>query len=102
LKDKMAAFKIPQELKVVESIPRNAMGKSKFLFWIKMVMSFANSLRVQSTRNSWSYRYLGLNSRDDTFLSTWITAPSMALYNGSLIEDGDETSISAYAHKKLI
>jgi hypothetical protein len=31
LKDKMAAFKIPQELKVVESIPRNAMGKSKFL-----------------------------------------------------------------------
>ncbi|KAH0363568.1 acetyl-CoA synthetase-like protein, partial [Aureobasidium melanogenum] len=27
LKDKMAAFKIPQELKVVESIPRNAMGK---------------------------------------------------------------------------
>jgi acyl-CoA synthetase (AMP-forming)/AMP-acid ligase II len=31
LKDKMAAFKIPQELRVVESIPRNAMGKSKFL-----------------------------------------------------------------------
>ncbi|KAI4719353.1 acetyl-CoA synthetase-like protein [Aureobasidium sp. EXF-10727] len=30
LKDKMAAFKIPQDLKVVESIPRNAMGKSKF------------------------------------------------------------------------
>ncbi|KAH0266503.1 acetyl-CoA synthetase-like protein, partial [Aureobasidium melanogenum] len=27
LKDKVAAFKIPQELKVVESIPRNAMGK---------------------------------------------------------------------------
>ncbi|KAG9605672.1 acetyl-CoA synthetase-like protein, partial [Aureobasidium melanogenum] len=27
LKDKMAAYKIPQELKVVESIPRNAMGK---------------------------------------------------------------------------
>ncbi|KAG9518127.1 acetyl-CoA synthetase-like protein, partial [Aureobasidium melanogenum] len=27
LKDKMAAFKIPQELKVVDSIPRNAMGK---------------------------------------------------------------------------
>jgi malonyl-CoA/methylmalonyl-CoA synthetase len=32
LKDKMAAFKIPQELKVVESIPRNAMGKSKSMF----------------------------------------------------------------------
>ncbi|KAI5268190.1 acetyl-CoA synthetase-like protein [Aureobasidium subglaciale] len=27
LKDKMANFKIPQELKLVESIPRNAMGK---------------------------------------------------------------------------
>ena len=35
LKDKLANYKIPQELKVVESIPRNAMGKSKsslFLF----------------------------------------------------------------------
>ena len=29
LKDKLANYKIPQELKVVESIPRNAMGKSK-------------------------------------------------------------------------
>jgi malonyl-CoA/methylmalonyl-CoA synthetase len=29
LKDKLANYKIPQELKIVESIPRNAMGKSK-------------------------------------------------------------------------
>lgn len=29
LKDKLVNYKIPQELKVVESIPRNAMGKSK-------------------------------------------------------------------------
>jgi malonyl-CoA/methylmalonyl-CoA synthetase len=29
LKDKLANYKIPQEMKVVESIPRNAMGKSK-------------------------------------------------------------------------
>ena len=29
LKDKLANYKIPQELKVVESIPRNAMGKSE-------------------------------------------------------------------------
>jgi malonyl-CoA/methylmalonyl-CoA synthetase len=29
LKDKLATYKIPQELKVVENIPRNAMGKSK-------------------------------------------------------------------------
>lgn len=30
LKDKLANYKIPQEMKVVESIPRNAMGKSEF------------------------------------------------------------------------
>ncbi len=29
LKDKLVNYKIPQELKVVDSIPRNAMGKSK-------------------------------------------------------------------------
>ena len=29
LKDRLANYKIPQELKVVESIPKNAMGKSK-------------------------------------------------------------------------
>jgi acyl-CoA synthetase (AMP-forming)/AMP-acid ligase II len=29
LKDKLVTYKIPQELKVVESIPRNAMGKSE-------------------------------------------------------------------------
>ena len=30
LKDSLANYKIPQEMKVVEGIPRNAMGKSKF------------------------------------------------------------------------
>ena len=30
LKDKLVNYKIPQELKVVESIPRNAMGKSEY------------------------------------------------------------------------
>lgn len=29
LKEKLANYKIPQELKVVEEIPKNAMGKSK-------------------------------------------------------------------------
>jgi malonyl-CoA/methylmalonyl-CoA synthetase len=29
LKDKLANYKIPQEMKIVETIPRNAMGKSK-------------------------------------------------------------------------
>lgn len=29
LKDKLANYKIPQEMKTVEEIPKNAMGKSK-------------------------------------------------------------------------
>ena len=29
LKDRLANYKIPQELKVVEELPKNAMGKSK-------------------------------------------------------------------------
>lgn len=31
LKDKLINYKIPQDMKVVQSIPRNAMGKSKYL-----------------------------------------------------------------------
>jgi malonyl-CoA/methylmalonyl-CoA synthetase len=31
LKDRLANYKIPQEMKVIENIPRNAMGKSKHL-----------------------------------------------------------------------
>ena len=30
MKDKLANYKIPQELKAVEEIPKNAMGKSMF------------------------------------------------------------------------
>jgi len=30
MKDKLASYKIPQELKVVEEIPKNAMGKSRY------------------------------------------------------------------------
>ena len=29
LKERLANYKIPQEMKVVDDIPRNAMGKSK-------------------------------------------------------------------------
>lgn len=32
LKDRLANYKIPQDMKAVESIPRNAMGKSKFIY----------------------------------------------------------------------
>jgi malonyl-CoA/methylmalonyl-CoA synthetase len=31
LKERLANYKIPQDMKVVESIPRNAMGKSESL-----------------------------------------------------------------------
>lgn len=30
LKDRLANYKIPQELRVLEGIPKNAMGKGKF------------------------------------------------------------------------
>ena len=30
LKDKLANYKIPQELEVVDKIPKNAMGKSEY------------------------------------------------------------------------
>lgn len=33
LKDRLAGYKIPQEMKVLEAIPRNAMGKGEFLFF---------------------------------------------------------------------
>lgn len=32
LKDRLASYKIPQEMKVLDSIPRNAMGKGEFKF----------------------------------------------------------------------
>lgn len=31
LKDRLASYKIPQEMKVLEAIPRNAMGKGELL-----------------------------------------------------------------------
>ena len=30
LRDRLAGYKIPQEMRVVEGIPRNAMGKGEF------------------------------------------------------------------------
>lgn len=32
LKDRLAAYKIPVEMRVVDAIPRNAMGKGKFFY----------------------------------------------------------------------
>ena len=38
LKDKLANYKVPQVLKVVDSIPRNAMGKSTFRSPVLLIM----------------------------------------------------------------
>ena len=35
LKDRLASYKIPQEMKVLDAIPRNAMGKGKY--WILLL-----------------------------------------------------------------
>ena len=43
LKDRLANYKIPQELKVVQDLPRNAMGKSKS---VAMVIGLTNSSTV--------------------------------------------------------
>lgn len=54
LKDKLANYKIPQELKAVEELPKNAMGKS-------MYSHPTNSYTLtvsKSTRKVWSRRYL--------------------------------------------
>ena len=40
LKDKLANYKIPQEMKVVEALPKNAMGKSMFRFLFPFVLTF--------------------------------------------------------------
>lgn len=34
LKNRLAAFKIPVEVRVVETVPRNAMGKGEFLSYV--------------------------------------------------------------------
>lgn len=37
LKERLAPYKIPQEMRVLESIPRNAMGKGEFLILLRRV-----------------------------------------------------------------
>lgn len=33
LRERLAPYKIPQEMKVVQELPRNAMGKSEWISW---------------------------------------------------------------------
>ena len=46
LKDKLANYKIPQEMKVVDAIPKNAMGKSEYFFFYWFFCSFSFSFFV--------------------------------------------------------
>lgn len=56
LKDKLANYKIPQELKVIEELPKNAMGKSKYSHPL-----YSSTLTIsKSIRKVWSGRYLGI------------------------------------------
>lgn len=57
LKDKLANYKIPQELRVIEELPKNAMGKGEILGCPTMntVLTFG-----QSIRKIWSRRSLGM------------------------------------------
>ena len=56
LKDKLANYKIPQELKAVEELPKNAMGKSVYFYPLDSI----NLTYIKSTRKVWSRRYLGI------------------------------------------
>lgn len=44
LKDRLAGYKIPQEMKVVDEIPRNAMGKSESFSVVAVVKIFKDRL----------------------------------------------------------
>ena len=57
LKDKLANYKIPQELKAVEEIPKNAMGKSMYL--PPPLLARSNSFR-KSIRKVWSRTFLDI------------------------------------------
>ena len=64
LKDRLAGYKIPQLMKVVDEIPRNAMGKSKFvpsipffgMFWGETCT--LNADVTQLTKRTWLRRCL--------------------------------------------
>lgn len=44
LKDHLASYKIPQEMKVLDAIPRNAMGKGKYYIDLLFRVSSADFL----------------------------------------------------------
>lgn len=63
LKDKLAAFKMPQDMKIVEGIPRNAMGKSEFFVQGSGSMGGFANVFLQSTRNNSSFKSLATRKK---------------------------------------
>ena len=66
LKERLANYKIPQEMKVVESIPRNAMGKSEFCipcFCLCTVLMLRNSQQERARQSSLSRDSIVISSR---------------------------------------
>ena len=57
LKDKLANYKIPQELKVVDELPKNVMGKSEYRSAFPAIYYFADIVRSKQEesreRNLW-------------------------------------------------
>lgn len=76
LKDKLANYKIPQEMKVVDELPKNAMGKSKSGY-----PSPSNVLTfVQSIRRAWSSRSSERMPEPILFSKTFICTYSFWVY----------------------
>ena len=46
LKDKLANYKIPQELRAVEELPKNAMGKGQFSSPLALLFGYADNFIV--------------------------------------------------------
>ena len=67
LRDRLANYKIPQTMKIVDAIPRNAMGKSKPL--LSMSETNVSTNNHQSTRSSLSRLY----SRTSSAMSSNLT-----------------------------
>lgn len=85
LKDKLANYKIPQELKVVEELPKNAMGKSVYLHSL-----YSTTLTIsKSTRKVLSKRYLVIQldlatfERDTSFASCKVYSLPQVLICGT-------------------
>jgi acyl-CoA synthetase (AMP-forming)/AMP-acid ligase II len=49
LKEKLANYKIPQDMKIVEEIPRNAMGKGMFFVQLRIHSKLTHASQQERT-----------------------------------------------------